>query len=75
MTAMSAILQNPLKPLSRPGLLRLLVRVTGFGSAGVPPRNPQSPPSESHSDRPVDDPAEERSLELAARRAPGRFVG
>jgi glycosyltransferase involved in cell wall biosynthesis len=75
--AVSAILQNPLKPLSRPGLLRLLVRAIvqpRLESAGerVPRQTPQAVPSDSHPDAPssrhlVDSP--DLSLEAAARRA------
>jgi glycosyltransferase involved in cell wall biosynthesis len=52
--AASAILQNPLKPLSRPGLLRLVARaISHIGrdltlEPAVPSRNTQAAPSEAH---------------------------
>jgi glycosyltransferase involved in cell wall biosynthesis len=57
--AVRAILQNPLKPLSRPGVLRLAARVIpplGRGPAAepIPSRNPQAAPSGSHSEDAID---------------------
>jgi glycosyltransferase involved in cell wall biosynthesis len=59
--AVRAILQNPVKPLSRPGLLRLATRAINHvgcrpTAARLPLRQPQAAPSESHADN-GEDPA------------------